>query len=140
MPGCVRPPAGRLRLLTRALPRERVEFHSEFQWADGEDTGAREEVQNVRGMAVLPHGVGKTARVAVFARGKDAEEALAAGADVVSASSRPCVCLSVNTARMRDTRASFLVVRAEGEPLAREPASLTDVLILSWPHNASTAP
>jgi len=58
-------------------------------------------MQNVRGMAVLPHGVGKTARVAVFARGKDAEEALAAGADVVSASIRPCVCLSVNTARMR---------------------------------------
>mmetsp|Transcript_12426 Transcript_12426/g.23570 ORF Transcript_12426/g.23570 Transcript_12426/m.23570 type:complete len:375 (-) Transcript_12426:1305-2429(-) len=41
--------------------------------------------QVVRGMAVLPHGVGKTVRVAVFARGKEAEEALAAGADVVGA-------------------------------------------------------
>jgi hypothetical protein len=83
--------------------------------ADGEDTGAREYVQNVRGMAVLPHGVGKTARVAVFARGKDAEEALAAGADVVSASIRPCMYLALDMrcAYMRDTRASSLVVRAE---------------------------
>jgi len=41
--------------------------------------------QMVRGMVSLPHGTGRTVRVAVFARGPKAEEALAAGADVVGA-------------------------------------------------------
>ncbi|MBX5452823.1 MAG: 50S ribosomal protein L1 [Acidobacteriia bacterium] len=41
--------------------------------------------QMVRGMVGLPHGTGKTVRVAVFARGPKAEEALAAGADIVGA-------------------------------------------------------
>jgi len=39
--------------------------------------------QMVRGVVGLPNGTGKTVRVAVFARGAKAEEALAAGADVV---------------------------------------------------------
>ncbi|MBW7911132.1 MAG: 50S ribosomal protein L1 [Alphaproteobacteria bacterium] len=39
--------------------------------------------QNVRGMVVLPHGTGKTIRVAVFAKGPKAEEAKKAGADIV---------------------------------------------------------
>jgi len=41
--------------------------------------------QMVRGMVTLPKGTGKTVRVGVFARGAKAEEALAAGADVVGA-------------------------------------------------------
>ncbi|MDE2333651.1 MAG: 50S ribosomal protein L1 [Rhodospirillales bacterium] len=41
--------------------------------------------QMVRGLVGLPHGTGKTLRVGVFARGAKAEEALAAGADVVGA-------------------------------------------------------
>jgi large subunit ribosomal protein L1 len=41
--------------------------------------------QMVRGVVGLPNGTGKTVRVAVFARGPKAEEAQAAGADVVGA-------------------------------------------------------
>ena len=41
--------------------------------------------QQVRGVVNLPHGTGKSVRVAVFARGAKAEEATAAGADVVGA-------------------------------------------------------
>jgi large subunit ribosomal protein L1 len=41
--------------------------------------------QMVRGLTTLPNGTGKTVRVAVFARGPKAEEAVAAGADVVGA-------------------------------------------------------
>ena len=39
--------------------------------------------QMVRGVVGLPNGTGKTVRIGVFARGPKAEEALAAGADVV---------------------------------------------------------
>ena len=41
--------------------------------------------QMVRGAIVLPHGTGKTVRVAVFARGEKEKEALDAGADVAGA-------------------------------------------------------
>lgn len=41
--------------------------------------------QAVRGMVQLPHGTGKTVRVAVFAKGEKADAAKAAGADIVGA-------------------------------------------------------
>jgi len=44
---------------------------------------ARKSDQLVRGSVVLPRGTGKTVRVAVFAQGAKAEDAKAAGADVV---------------------------------------------------------
>jgi large subunit ribosomal protein L1 len=39
--------------------------------------------QNVRGIVTLPHGTGKSLRVAVFAKGAKADEAKAAGAELV---------------------------------------------------------
>jgi large subunit ribosomal protein L1 len=43
----------------------------------------RKSEQVVRGSTVLPHGTGKTVRVAVFAQGENAAKATAAGADIV---------------------------------------------------------
>lgn len=45
----------------------------------------RHSDQMVRGVVSLPHGTGKTVRVAVFAKDAKAEEARAAGADIVGA-------------------------------------------------------
>ena len=58
---------------------ETVELHIKL----GVDS--RHADQQVRGAVVLPHGTGKTVRVAVFAKGDKAKEAEAAGADVVGA-------------------------------------------------------
>jgi large subunit ribosomal protein L1 len=41
--------------------------------------------QMVRGAVVLPHGIGKSVKVAVFAKGDKAKEAEGAGADIVGA-------------------------------------------------------
>ena len=41
--------------------------------------------QNVRGTVVLPHGTGRSVRVAVFAKGDKAKEAEESGADIVGA-------------------------------------------------------
>jgi large subunit ribosomal protein L1 len=45
----------------------------------------RQSDQNVRGSVALPHGIGKSVRVAVFAQGDNIEKATAAGADIVGA-------------------------------------------------------
>lgn len=45
----------------------------------------RKSDQNVRGITTLPHGTGRTKRVAVLAKGDQAKEAEEAGADVVGA-------------------------------------------------------
>src|SRR5271166_2663036 len=41
--------------------------------------------QAVRGVVQMPNGTGKAVRIAVFAKGDKADEALAAGADIVGA-------------------------------------------------------
>ncbi len=46
---------------------------------------SRHADQQVRGAVVLPNGTGKTVRVLVFAKGENAEKALAAGAEYVGA-------------------------------------------------------
>ena len=56
---------------------ETVEAHFRL----GIDT--RKADQNIRGSISLPHGTGKTVRVAVFAEGAKADEAREAGADIV---------------------------------------------------------
>lgn len=43
----------------------------------------RKSDQNVRGATVLPHGTGKTVRVAVFTQGPNADAAKEAGADII---------------------------------------------------------
>jgi large subunit ribosomal protein L1 len=44
----------------------------------------RHSDQQVRSTVLLPHGLGKTVRVLVFAEGEDARDALAAGADLIA--------------------------------------------------------
>ena len=63
--------------LANAKFDETVEAHFRL----GIDT--RKADQNIRGSITLPHGTGKTVRVAVFAEGAQAEQAAEAGADVI---------------------------------------------------------
>ena len=60
-----------------------VKFNEALDVAVNLGIDARKSDQNVRSSTVLPHGTGKTVRVAVFTQGANAEAALAAGADVV---------------------------------------------------------
>ncbi len=60
-----------------------VKFKESVDVAVNLGVDPRKSDQNVRGASVLPHGTGKTVRVAVFAQGAKAEEAKEAGADLV---------------------------------------------------------
>ena len=62
-----------------------AKFDETIEVAVNLNVDPRHADQMVRGMVTLPKGTGKTVRVGVFARGPKAEEALAAGADVVGA-------------------------------------------------------
>jgi large subunit ribosomal protein L1 len=66
-----------LRQLATAKFRETVEV------AVNLGVDPRKSDQVVRGSTVLPHGTGKSVRVAVFAQGANADAALEAGADIV---------------------------------------------------------
>lgn len=60
-----------------------AKFNESVEVAVNLGVNARKSDQNVRGSTVMPHGTGKSVRVAVFTQGDNAEKAKAAGADVV---------------------------------------------------------
>ena len=75
--------------LTEALKmlkeRATAKFDETIEIAMNLGVDPRHADQMVRGVVTLPNGTGRTVRVAVFARGDKAEEARAAGADIVGA-------------------------------------------------------
>jgi len=70
---------------------------------------AKKSDQNVRGSTVLPHGNGKSVRVAVFTQGAKAQEALAAGADAVG--------MDDLAAKMKDGDMDYQVVIASPDAM-----------------------
>ncbi|GGC84006.1 50S ribosomal protein L1 [Marinobacter halophilus] len=62
---------------------QNVKFKESLDVAINLGVDARKSDQVVRSSTVLPHGTGKTVRVAVFTQGANAEKATAAGADIV---------------------------------------------------------
>ncbi|WP_374450022.1 50S ribosomal protein L1 [Stella sp.] len=65
--------------------RATAKFDETIEIAMNLNVDPRKADQIVRGVVSLPHGTGKTVRVAVFAKGDKAAEAQAAGADIVGA-------------------------------------------------------
>ena len=65
--------------------RSAVKFDETIEVAMNLGVDPRHADQMVRGVVNLPNGTGRTVRVAVFARGDKADEAKAAGADIVGA-------------------------------------------------------
>ncbi|MBN9241161.1 MAG: 50S ribosomal protein L1 [Mesorhizobium sp.] len=65
--------------------RSKVKFDETVEVAMNLGVDPRHADQMVRGVVNLPNGTGRTVRGAVFARGDKAEEAKAAGADIVGA-------------------------------------------------------
>src|SRR6266513_1964047 len=72
-------------LWSRAEPNAKAKFDETVELSMNLGIDPRHADQMVRGLTSLPNGTGKTVRVGVFARGPKAEEAQAAGADVVGA-------------------------------------------------------
>jgi large subunit ribosomal protein L1 len=69
--------------LVRGMPKAKFDESVDLSFRLGVDP--KHADQMVRGAVVLPHGIGKTVRVAVFAKGEKEREAREAGADVVGA-------------------------------------------------------
>lgn len=71
--------------LVAILAQPKAKFDESVDVAIKLGIDPRHAEQMVRGTIALPNGTGKTARVAVFAKGAKAEEAKKAGADIVGA-------------------------------------------------------
>ena len=65
--------------------RAKAKFDETIEIAMNLGVDPKHSDQMVRGVVILPNGTGRTMRVGVFARGAKAEEAKAAGADVIGA-------------------------------------------------------
>lgn len=65
--------------------RAKAKFDETIEVAMNLGVDPRQTDQNVRGVVNLPNGSGRSARVAVFAKGAKADEAKKAGADIVGA-------------------------------------------------------
>lgn len=65
--------------------RSKVKFDETVEVAMNLGVDPRHADQMVRGVVALPNGTGRTVRVAVFAKGDKADQARAAGADIVGA-------------------------------------------------------
>ncbi|MHB1845488.1 MAG: 50S ribosomal protein L1 [Deltaproteobacteria bacterium] len=73
------------KLLKEAAQLRAVRFDETVDIAINLGVDPKHADQMVRGAVVLPHGTGKSKKVAVFAKGEKAREAEAAGADIVGA-------------------------------------------------------
>ena len=71
--------------MTLAKKASRAKFDETVEVSVRLGVDPRKADQNIRGTVILPHGTGKSVRVAVFAKGDKAREAEEAGADVVGA-------------------------------------------------------
>src|SRR2546422_778955 len=69
--------------LVKSMPATKFDQSVDLSFRLGVDP--KHADQMVRGAVVLPHGIGKTIRVAVFAKGEKEREAREAGADVIRA-------------------------------------------------------
>src|SRR6476469_3070959 len=73
------------KLLKQTVEKRAVKYDQTVDVAINLGVDPKHADQMVRGAVVLPHGTGKSLRVAVFAKGEKAKEAETAGADVVGA-------------------------------------------------------
>ena len=71
--------------IAKLVDGSKVKFDETIEVSLNLNVDPRHADQMVRGVVNLPHGTGKSVRVAVFARDAKADEATAAGADVVGA-------------------------------------------------------
>src|SRR5687768_8990954 len=72
-------------LLKKTVESRKTKYDQSVDVAFNLGVDPKHADQMVRGAVVLPNGLGKTVRVAVFAKGEKQKEAEAAGADVVGA-------------------------------------------------------
>ena len=85
----------------------KAKFNETIEVAMNLGVDPRHSDQMVRGVIALPHGTGKSVRVAVFAKGDRAEQAKKAGADVVGAED---LAEKVNAGEMNFDRVKFSLI------------------------------